>query len=352
MGRVAPAPITESSHLSKAKPPLNTSCHHVTLFGTSFSPLRGRKHGDIDEKDFSFIDQEKVISKSKRDNEEEGSYNTGRWGGSEKRLFLEGLRQYGKGRWKQIGKVVKTRSLVQIKSHGQKVLKKLETGEDIFAELDRENNEMNHGNGNKEFKESESRMLHKTRNENFPDTGLDDCKYRSLSRTAASRFSWILPSRNQPKEETDVIQSVNTVISEPFPLEKKRKGRKKESIAKIARTGLSMVSARSLSSNNSLNDNCEHESDIQQDTAVAVQALSTLFLSTPPPVSQSQTIRNDMNDNSTGDKEMSNLQHSRVEDAQILLSLTRKSSHIVDEEKNILSGENQTSTPWWCRRFS
>jgi hypothetical protein len=89
---------------------------------------------------------------------------TGRWTQEEKLLFLFGLKRFGKGRWKKmsvylphryvrwdafhlhhisIGIDVEIysgfclcRSLVQIKSHAQKVLKRQEAGDDIFRKLE------------------------------------------------------------------------------------------------------------------------------------------------------------------------------------------------------------------------
>ncbi|KAL7576305.1 hypothetical protein ACA910_018126 [Epithemia clementina (nom. ined.)] len=60
---------------------------------------------------------------------------SGRWSMDEKILFLYGLRRFGKGRWKKISIYLPDRSLVQIKSHAQKVLKRLESGENVFRRL-------------------------------------------------------------------------------------------------------------------------------------------------------------------------------------------------------------------------
>lgn len=49
---------------------------------------------------------------------------TGRWTNDEHLLFLKGLEQYGKG-WKKIAKLVKTRTVVQIRTHAQKYFQKL-----------------------------------------------------------------------------------------------------------------------------------------------------------------------------------------------------------------------------------
>lgn len=59
--------------------------------------------------------------------------NTGRWTGEEHRLFLQGLEQHGKG-WKKIASLIKSRTVVQIRTHAQKYFQKLskarQNGED------------------------------------------------------------------------------------------------------------------------------------------------------------------------------------------------------------------------------
>ncbi|OEU18783.1 hypothetical protein FRACYDRAFT_237063 [Fragilariopsis cylindrus CCMP1102] len=61
---------------------------------------------------------------------------SGRWTPDEKCLFLYGLRMFGKGRWKKMSCFLPHRSLVQIKSHAQKVLKRQQAGENIFRRLE------------------------------------------------------------------------------------------------------------------------------------------------------------------------------------------------------------------------
>lgn len=61
---------------------------------------------------------------------------SGRWTPDEKILFLYGLKRFGKGRWKKMSIYLPHRSLVQIKSHAQKVLKRLEAGENVFRRLE------------------------------------------------------------------------------------------------------------------------------------------------------------------------------------------------------------------------
>jgi len=71
--------------------------------------------------------------------------NTGRWTAEEHRLFLQGLEQHGKG-WKKIASLIKSRTVVQIRTHAQKYFQKIakarQNGED--GEVSMENRE----NGN------------------------------------------------------------------------------------------------------------------------------------------------------------------------------------------------------------
>lgn len=53
-----------------------------------------------------------------------GGENTGRWTAEEHRLFLQGLDQHGKG-WKKIASLIKSRTVVQIRTHAQKYFQKL-----------------------------------------------------------------------------------------------------------------------------------------------------------------------------------------------------------------------------------
>lgn len=50
--------------------------------------------------------------------------NTGRWTSEEHNIFLEGLKLHGKG-WKAIAQMIKTRTVVQIRTHAQKYFQKL-----------------------------------------------------------------------------------------------------------------------------------------------------------------------------------------------------------------------------------
>jgi len=76
------------------------------------------------------------ILNTKPDSDRGLPFRTGRWTPDEKILFLYGLKMFGKGRWKKMSIYLPHRSLVQIKSHAQKVLKRQQAGENIFRRLE------------------------------------------------------------------------------------------------------------------------------------------------------------------------------------------------------------------------
>jgi len=69
----------------------------------------------------SNLDELQGTSSSENSNAGE---NTGRWTAEEHRLFLQGLEQHGKG-WKKIASLIKSRTVVQIRTHAQKYFQKL-----------------------------------------------------------------------------------------------------------------------------------------------------------------------------------------------------------------------------------
>ena len=56
----------------------------------------------------------------------------GRWVQWEQERFLQGLQIHGRGKWKQISRMIPTRSTIQVKTHAQIVMKKKAAGKNIF----------------------------------------------------------------------------------------------------------------------------------------------------------------------------------------------------------------------------
>jgi len=70
--------------------------------------------------------EEEGLGTGEYDDEEDlgADETTGRWTAEEHKLFLEGIMLYGKD-WKKMLPLIKTRTLVQIRTHAQKVFKKI-----------------------------------------------------------------------------------------------------------------------------------------------------------------------------------------------------------------------------------
>jgi hypothetical protein len=77
----------------------------------------------------------KTLSK-KRSTRKSSVVKRGRWQVEECVAFLQGFRMYGKGKWKAIAKLIPDRTTIQVKTHAQTVLKKIEAGEDVFSILE------------------------------------------------------------------------------------------------------------------------------------------------------------------------------------------------------------------------
>lgn len=60
--------------------------------------------------------------------------NVGRWTAEEQQRFVEGLQTYGKA-WKRIAQLIKTRSVVQVRTHAQKYFLKLYKSKQITGSV-------------------------------------------------------------------------------------------------------------------------------------------------------------------------------------------------------------------------
>ncbi|KAI2501091.1 hypothetical protein MHU86_13382 [Fragilaria crotonensis] len=113
------------SVLSPSPSPAGTIVSPLTSMSTSTSTTTNASaQGESSAGDYT-----KITSQSNNS----GPGRSGRWTPDEKLLFLHGLKLHGRGRWKKIRYYLPTRTLIQIKSHAQKVLKREELGDNVFC---------------------------------------------------------------------------------------------------------------------------------------------------------------------------------------------------------------------------
>mmetsp|Transcript_22492 Transcript_22492/g.53106 ORF Transcript_22492/g.53106 Transcript_22492/m.53106 type:complete len:1283 (-) Transcript_22492:81-3929(-) len=87
---------------------------------TSNNPRRKKKRLKTDHGSTSAKKKRPASKQSKTsDAQEAAKKKTGHWTKAEHERFLEGIAMYGRGKWKAIADVVKTRTTVQVKTHGQ-----------------------------------------------------------------------------------------------------------------------------------------------------------------------------------------------------------------------------------------
>lgn len=67
-------------------------------------------------------------------NEEQRKFLNGKWSKSEHERFLKGFSAFGRN-WSEVQKLVKTRSLAQVRSHAQKHFLKTKEEEDDSCEM-------------------------------------------------------------------------------------------------------------------------------------------------------------------------------------------------------------------------
>lgn len=166
------------------------------------------------------------LMKKKRKNSSSSSTNTskvdltgeetiGRWTHDEHRLFLEGIMLYGKD-WKKMQPLIKTRTLVQIRTHAQKVFKKIGLKKTPMKKVnptneDKPSEEKSDENGNEGDEEKGDE------NENddvdvddMDDLGDDEVEQIRMSVASADKN---IQSAEMPKE-TPFIQQSNEVESD------------------------------------------------------------------------------------------------------------------------------------------
>jgi myb-like DNA-binding domain, SHAQKYF class len=136
-GTVAAPASTASTNIMYHRLPPNTSSNTTPSLLTSNLPpqqtntstLPSTKNSSKKKKNSISLNTAQSVSSSGSVQGE----NTGRWTAEEHRLFLQGLEQHGKG-WKKIASLIKSRTVVQIRTHAQKYFQKIakarQNGED------------------------------------------------------------------------------------------------------------------------------------------------------------------------------------------------------------------------------
>eukprot|EP01041_Mallomonas_annulata_P006739 gene6739-13647_t len=87
----------------------------------AFDQVFGKLLADLD-KEMKASNKNADISSDEDENHEKDQINTGRWTNEEHQYFLEGINKYGNN-WVEIRNLIKTRTLVQIRTHAQKIFK-------------------------------------------------------------------------------------------------------------------------------------------------------------------------------------------------------------------------------------
>jgi hypothetical protein len=77
-----------------------------------FRTAKSRGEDKFDESELEEEEEDEEEEDEEESNDDVVKFNQGAWTDEEARLFLVGLRKYGKGKWVQISRVVKTRYVI------------------------------------------------------------------------------------------------------------------------------------------------------------------------------------------------------------------------------------------------
>eukprot|EP00529_Nitzschia_sp_RCC80_P012677 CAMPEP_0113456582 /NCGR_PEP_ID=MMETSP0014_2-20120614/8962_1 /TAXON_ID=2857 /ORGANISM="Nitzschia sp." /LENGTH=591 /DNA_ID=CAMNT_0000348041 /DNA_START=190 /DNA_END=1965 /DNA_ORIENTATION=- /assembly_acc=CAM_ASM_000159 len=136
--------VASIAHLKNEKPrPVSTEISDTTTSSSSSSvggstkPIPGVAENEaIPAYGAQAASSKRGVGKDGPNSHQGTQYKTGRWTVEEKIIFLHLLRRFGRGKWKNYQPYLPFRSIVQIKSHAQKVLKRQAKGDDIYLQLD------------------------------------------------------------------------------------------------------------------------------------------------------------------------------------------------------------------------
>jgi SHAQKYF class myb-like DNA-binding protein len=124
---VKTVPVAQPIHVNKSMTTRKMNQRHVTnTTNTTVSPVPSSTTSTRSSKSSPKKKKHKIPmpTTSGGSSNTSASENTGRWTTEEHRLFLQGLEQHGKG-WKKIASLIKSRTVVQIRTHAQKYFQKM-----------------------------------------------------------------------------------------------------------------------------------------------------------------------------------------------------------------------------------
>lgn len=113
---------TIQTHMAGPASPASSTCSDSELSSSDASPV-GKRSRDASASTGA------STPKSASSSPKAMKANTGRWTDAEHKLFLKGLETFPYRAWKKIATLIKTRTVVQIRTHAQKYYQKLEKEE-------------------------------------------------------------------------------------------------------------------------------------------------------------------------------------------------------------------------------
>ena len=165
----------------------------------SFHPRKSRRERFSTQK---MIDMIPFTFNRKRKYDEEGTCAPkkcskkvvcGRWTESEQTSFLRGIKKFGRGKWSKIASMIPSRTVVQVKTHGQTMFKNIKSSADLELMLmhvdDTDTNYNSSSSTDQTIPQSDS------------ESEFNDCEIESLvshrSIPSARRLTWpVVPTRS------------------------------------------------------------------------------------------------------------------------------------------------------------
>uniref|UniRef100_K3WUM8 Uncharacterized protein n=1 Tax=Globisporangium ultimum (strain ATCC 200006 / CBS 805.95 / DAOM BR144) TaxID=431595 RepID=K3WUM8_GLOUD len=138
--------------------------------------------------------------------------NTGRWTDAEHKLFLKGLEAFPYRAWKKIATLIKTRTVVQIRTHAQKYYQKLEKEEARMKDREHHHDRATHSHGyNDRSSHKESSLL----SSSASSSSL--CSHTSDASDYSDESSFTPKSSNSPAKKKTMLRKRKFTMDEDSP---------------------------------------------------------------------------------------------------------------------------------------